>query len=72
MKKLLAAIRACIGVDHTNWDTKLNEINGALRSAIHLSTGYSPYFLAFGQNMLLNGKDYELLRILDLLIDHAY
>jgi len=55
-----------MGVDHTSCDTKLNELNGALRSAIHRSTGYSPYFLAFGQKMLLNGKDYELLRKLDL------
>ncbi|KAH8398898.1 hypothetical protein KR222_005875 [Zaprionus bogoriensis] len=32
-------------------------------------TGYSPYFLTFGQNMILNGKDYELLRNLNLMSD---
>jgi len=64
-RSLLAAIRAYIKEDHTTWDVKLPEIK--IKSSVHQSTGYSPYLLAFGQNMLLNGKDYEILRRLQLL-----
>ncbi|KAH8303901.1 hypothetical protein KR044_006968 [Drosophila immigrans] len=35
------------------------------------STGYSPYFLCFGQNMMLNGKDYDLLRKLKMVSDDS-
>ena len=68
-RSVIAAIRAYIGSDHGNWDTNLNEISGALRACVHRSTGFSPYFLTFGQNMILHGKDYELLRKLNLLSD---
>lgn len=68
-RSVLAAIRAYIGSEHTDWDVNLNAISGALRASLHRSTGYSPYFLAFGQNMILNGRDYSLLRNLDLLND---
>lgn len=66
-RSVLAAIRAYIGTDHTNWDQYLNEISGSLRSNLHRSTGFSPYFLCFGQNMVMNGQDYDLLRKLNLL-----
>lgn len=61
-RSVLASIRAYIGNDHTNWDCNLPEICAALRSTVHRSTGYSPYSLVFGQEMILNGKDYEMLR----------
>jgi transposase InsO family protein len=68
-RSVLAAIRAYIGKEHINWDMNLNEINASIRANIHRSTGYSPYYLCFGQNMMLNGQDYELLRKLNMLSD---
>lgn len=68
-RSILAAIRAYIGSDHTNWDINIDAISASLRSSIHRSTGYSPYFLCFGQNMIANGQDYELLRNLNSLSD---
>jgi len=57
---------AYIGQNHTNCDEILNLISGLLWANIHRSTGDSPYYLCFGQNMMLNGKDYDLLRKPDL------
>jgi len=68
-RSVLAAIRAYVGQDHTNWDKQLSEISGSLRANFHRSIGFSPYYLCFGQNMILNGKDYDLLRKTDLLQD---
>lgn len=68
-RSVLAAIRAYIGKEHINWDVNLNEINASIRANIHRSTGHSPYYLCFGQNMMLNGQDYELLRKLNMLSD---
>jgi len=68
-RSVLAAVRAYVGQDHTNWDKQLSEISGSLRANFHRSIGFSPFYLCFGQNMILNGKDYDLLRKLDLLQD---
>lgn len=71
-RSVLAAIRAYIGKDHAQWDINLNELSGSFRSTIHRSTGYSPYYLCFGQNMISNGKDYDLLRKLNALADDVH
>jgi len=68
-RSILAAVRAYVGADHTNWDLNIDAISASLRSSVHRSTGFSPYFLCFGQNMVANRQDYELLRNLDLLTD---
>ncbi|KAH8321977.1 hypothetical protein KR067_013017, partial [Drosophila pandora] len=44
-------------------------ISASLRASVHRSTGFSPYFLCFGQNMIVDGRDYELLRKLKALTD---
>ena len=55
-----------MGKDQRNWDANLSKITVALRSYLHSSIGYSPYFVLFGQQMITNGNDYQLLRNLDL------
>lgn len=64
---MLAAIRAYVKPTQKDWDESLSAISCALRSSVHASTGFSPYYILFGQNMLLNGKSYNLLRQLALL-----
>ncbi|KAL7726526.1 hypothetical protein ACLKA6_001148 [Drosophila palustris] len=48
-QSVLAAIRTHVNEDQTTWDEKLPEIQAALRSAVHASTGVSPYFAMFGK-----------------------
>ena len=65
-RSIIAAIRSYLGKDQRNWDTNLNKITVALRSHLHSSIGYSPYYVLFGQQMITNGNDYQLLRNLNL------
>nr|XP_044248545.1 uncharacterized protein LOC123002443 [Drosophila takahashii] len=68
-QSVINAIRAYLEEDHRNWDLFLPEIEAALRSAIHQSTGVSPYFALFGQHMYTSGVDYQLARKLQSLED---
>lgn len=66
-RTVLAAVRAYLGQDHTNWDLHLDEIACAMRSAVHSSIGCSPYFAMFGRHMINDGESYTLLRELNCL-----
>jgi len=68
-RSVLAAIRTYIHPSQKDWDANLSSINCALRSAFHSALRASPFFTVFGQNMLLNGRSYQLLRNLNLLED---
>lgn len=61
-RSILAAIRAYVGSDHSKWDEKITQIASALRNTIHLSTGYSAYYLVFGRNMVTHASTYGLLK----------
>lgn len=60
-KTVETSIRAYIKgeKDHRSWDVNLSEIASAMNSAIHNSTGFSPYFVVFGQPMILSGETYD-------------
>lgn len=64
-RSILAAIRAYIGTDQRDWDKNIHAISCALRSTVHNSTSFSPYFLMFGCQMVQHGSAYELLRKLN-------
>lgn len=64
-----AALRAYIKEDQKDWDGKLSDINCALRSLVHQSLGYSPYFALFGQNMITHGDSYRLIRDIGMIED---
>lgn len=66
-RSIVAAIRAYVDNDHTNWDQHLSSITGALRNSVHSSTGQSPYYVVFGQQMIQHAGSYALLRDLQLL-----
>lgn len=59
-RSILAAIRSYIGNDHQNWDVHISSIASALRTAVHQSTGFSPFFLNFGRHPVLHGSNHEL------------
>lgn len=64
-RSILAAIRAYIKTDHRSWDEKITQIASALRNTVHVSTGYSAYYIVFGRNMVTHASEYNLLRKLN-------
>lgn len=61
-KTIETSIRAYVkdDKDHRNWDKYLSEIVCAMNTSLHTSTKFSPYFVNFGQNMMLSGNSYSL------------
>lgn len=44
--------------DQRRWDECLSKCGCAIRTGIHEATGYTPYFVNFGREQVLDGKDY--------------
>lgn len=59
-RTIITAIRAYIGDKHNNWPKYLPEIGIAMRSSIHDTTQCTPYYLNFGQEMIVNGEEYKI------------
>lgn len=61
---IVTAIRCSLNkkIDHKEWDESVHHIARAIRTSVHDSTGYSPYFITFGRNMVSTGEEYEHLR----------
>lgn len=68
-RSILAAIRAYIGSDQQNWDVNISAIASSLRSTVHESTKYSPYYLVFGSQMVQHASAYEILRKLSAIAE---
>lgn len=56
IKTMKTALRAYVEENHRNWDKFLPQVGCAMRTAIHESTKYSPYFANFGQEMVVSGE----------------
>lgn len=61
---IVTAIRCSLSkqTDHRNWDQSVHQIARAIRTAVHDSTGHTPFFINFGRNMISSGQEYEQLR----------
>lgn len=61
---IVTAIRCSLNKKdtHKEWDENVNRIAMAIRTSVHDSTGYTPYFLNFGRNMISSGDEYENLK----------
>lgn len=66
-QSIIQGIRLQLEKDHTKWDQGLTNIAFALRSSVHSTTGMSPYFALFGNNMVCHGSSYKLLHKLGCL-----
>lgn len=64
-RTILQRIRSLIDDNHKDWDKDLSKIECSLRSEKHSSTGLAPYFCVFGNEMILHGSTYNILRKLD-------
>ena len=63
-RTIVTGIRTYVGSNHQLWDNNVPEIMESIRSSIHQSTGFSPYYLLFGQQMASHGNDYAIFRAL--------
>lgn len=61
---IVTAIRCALNkqLSHKNWDESIPNIAMAIRTSVHESTGFSPYFINFGRHMVSNGSEYDHLR----------
>lgn len=61
---IVTAIRCALNqqTSHKDWDESIHTIAMAIRNSVHDSTGYTPYFVNFGRNMISNGQEYEQIR----------
>lgn len=55
-------IQAYIDLDHRQWDVNLSKLGCAMRTVKHEATRQTPYFINFGQEMIVDAKDYESLK----------
>lgn len=63
------ALRSYVRDDQRGWDQYLSSVNCSLRNSHHQSVGRTPYEIVFGQTMVTHGRDYEVLRRLNLLAE---
>lgn len=68
---IVTAIRCTLyqKTNHRDWDESINTIAMAIRTSVHDSTGFSPYFINFGRNMVSDGQEYDNLRHLTPEVD---
>lgn len=57
-RSIKSALRSYVLDNQRNWDQFIPQIGCALRSALHDSINTTPYFVNFGQEMALSGKDH--------------
>lgn len=66
-RNILAAIRAYISPDQSDWDKKISQIACSLRSSFHEAIKVNPYYATFGTNMITHGSSYSILRKINCL-----
>ncbi|KAL9708175.1 hypothetical protein quinque_011693 [Culex quinquefasciatus] len=59
---ITTAIRATLKKEHKHWADDIEAIAAAIRTAVHNSTKYSPYFIVFGRDQVSDGREYSRIR----------
>ena len=54
IKTLQKMSAKCVNEEQSNWSQQLPYVMIAYRSSVHESTGYTPQFLVFGQELSLS------------------
>lgn len=57
-----SAIRTYLNGDHSDWDKDIHKVAMAIRTAVHESTSFTPYFINYGRNYISTGEEYKHLR----------
>jgi Integrase core domain len=61
-KVIVSALKSYVGTDQTRWDVAIPQIAAAINTSVHVSTGYTPFFIEHGREMPLTGKEHKVLR----------
>lgn len=57
-----AAVRTYLKDDHKEWDRDIQKVAMAIRTAVHESTAFTPYFVNYGRNYISSGIEYQQIR----------
>lgn len=57
-----AAIRTYVKDDHKEWDRDIQKVAMAIRTSVHESTSFTPYFVNYGRNFISSGAEYKRIR----------
>lgn len=55
-----SCIRTYVKGNQKTWDTKISEVEHTLNNTIHASTGFSPYRLLFGHEIISTGDEHRV------------
>lgn len=55
-----SCIRTYVKSDQKTWDTKISEVEHTLNNTIHTSTGFTPYRILFGHEIVSRGDDHQI------------
>lgn len=58
-KTVMTAVASYVEDDHRSWDNHLLQIQFAINSAVNESTGFTPFFLVYGREPVINGNFYK-------------
>lgn len=59
---IVATIRAHLNGDHREWDKEIQKVAMSIRTAVHESTNFTPYFVNYGRNYISSGEEYRKIR----------
>lgn len=55
-----SCIRTYVKSDQRTWDTKISEVEHTLNNTLHTSTGFSPYRILFGHEIVSRGDQHRV------------
>jgi transposase InsO family protein len=61
-KVIVSALKSYTGPDQTNWDQSIKLIETIIRTSVHDSTGFTPFYINHGREMPLSGNEHKILR----------
>jgi hypothetical protein len=59
---IVSALKSYVGDEQKIWDIYLGKIEAAINTSVHVSTGFSLFFVKHGREMPLLGKELRILR----------
>lgn len=57
-RSINSCIRSYVKSDQRLWDTRISEIEHIINNTLHTSTGFTPYRILFGHEIISNGQDH--------------
>lgn len=57
-KTIITSVSTFVENDHRSWDVNIQKIQFALNSAVNEVTGFTPSFLVFGRELIIDGSHY--------------